>query len=346
LNVRGLSLHHGLPSVPEGSSGGDRSNLSTMPFFDDAIMDFLLKANSTHDSVDSTESDKQTGHASRGAVSTERHPQNGMAPALRGGQDDRHAVICYLQGLIQLSSVRSVAKPGWNLLSALSALGLTHRSCAVVSSSGILKMHAHGNRIDGNEVVMRFNDAPVQGYERLAGSKDMVRFENMHFAQGVLDGRLIADPQVIYVCVLSDMGSRSAWLKLAKSRPELQLFEVPQDQMKNVAVGLRELFDHSIFKGQRRLPTSGAMGMVLAASMCGRIEAYGMAMSQRAMDLEDQVAYHYYEAGGSAATNTWHQSFTAEKHLWRFLASDVSTVDASDVAAFDIPSQCVPHSTR
>mmetsp|Transcript_66719 Transcript_66719/g.159532 ORF Transcript_66719/g.159532 Transcript_66719/m.159532 type:complete len:391 (+) Transcript_66719:108-1280(+) len=264
------------------------------------------------------------------------------APSLGEGQHDRRTIMCYLKGLTQLASVSSVTQPLRSLQSALEAKGIANRSCAVVGSSGILKMHSNGQRIDGSEVVMRFNDAPVHGYETLAGSKDMVRFVNMHFAKEVLRGKATADPEVVYVDVLTSPKSKRDMERLAVLRPELQLFQVPEEQVLNVEEGLRKLFDHSIFKGRRRFPTSGAMGMLLAAGICARIEAFGMAMSRAAIERSAEAGYHYYEAGGAAATNEGHESFAAEKHLWRYLSTDAADVDTSELAVLEIPSECDP----
>eukprot|EP00971_Amphidinium_carterae_P324559 6450420-Amphidinium_carterae.1 len=180
----------------------------------------------------------------------------------------------------------------------MTAQGWTHRKCAVVSSSGIMRLHEHGARVDSAELVLRFNDAPVKGFEHMVGSKDMVRFENMHWAERVLNGELQADPRVFYVYVLSGGTLHApAWNLLARTRPELQLFEVPGEMVTNVERALRVLFDRTSFAGQQTLPTSGAMGMMISLALCNEVEAFGMAMSKKAVQMKGKVAYHYYEAG-------------------------------------------------
>ncbi len=51
-------------------------------------------------------------------------------------------------------------------------------SCGVVSSSGSLKGSGLGSRIDANDVVVRFNNAPTKGYERDVGTKTSLRIVN------------------------------------------------------------------------------------------------------------------------------------------------------------------------
>mmetsp|Transcript_13828 Transcript_13828/g.25374 ORF Transcript_13828/g.25374 Transcript_13828/m.25374 type:complete len:329 (-) Transcript_13828:29-1015(-) len=252
---------------------------------------------------------------------------------------ERARVLCYLQTLVDPSKVLSLTQPGLSLWSAMKERGWAHQKCAVVSSSGILASHAHGKRIDQAELVFRFNDAPLRGYEELVGYKDMVRLENMHWAQRVLLGELEADPKVIYVYVLHGGAPHApAWANLSKQRPDLQLFQVPGQMVQNVEVGLRTLFDVKV-KGpgyHSVLPTSGAMGMILSISICSKVEAFGMAMSEKAVQLKGNVAYHYYEDGGEAAGNTWHESFTAEKHLWRYLGNDPLLVDTQEISTMDV----------
>merc|ERR550532_1210855 len=46
--------------------------------------------------------------------------------------------------------------------------------CALVGSSGRLLDHKYGAEIDKADIVMRFNYAPVQGYEQYVGSKTTI----------------------------------------------------------------------------------------------------------------------------------------------------------------------------
>jgi hypothetical protein len=59
----------------------------------------------------------------------------------------------------------------------LSSLGY---SCAIVGSSGNLLDNEYGEIIDSYDVVIRFNDALVSGYEKHVGSKTTCRVVNQH----------------------------------------------------------------------------------------------------------------------------------------------------------------------
>ncbi|RAL46009.1 hypothetical protein DM860_006163 [Cuscuta australis] len=53
-----------------------------------------------------------------------------------------------------------------------------YSSCAVVGNSGILLNSEQGKLIDGHEVVIRLNNAKIEGYERNVGSKTSISFVN------------------------------------------------------------------------------------------------------------------------------------------------------------------------
>ena len=59
-------------------------------------------------------------------------------------------------------------------------------TCAVVGSSGSLMLDRFGGEIDAHDVVIRFNSAPVLGYEEIAGSKTTVRLLNSQAMISVL----------------------------------------------------------------------------------------------------------------------------------------------------------------
>eukprot|EP00971_Amphidinium_carterae_P094312 1866942-Amphidinium_carterae.1 len=50
--------------------------------------------------------------------------------------------------------------------------------CAVVGSSGLLQRQRVAAEIDGHDMVMRFNMAPVDGYEHIVGGRTTLRMLN------------------------------------------------------------------------------------------------------------------------------------------------------------------------
>mmetsp|Transcript_58020 Transcript_58020/g.138109 ORF Transcript_58020/g.138109 Transcript_58020/m.138109 type:complete len:302 (+) Transcript_58020:92-997(+) len=254
-----------------------------------------------------------------------------------GSPVTKEDAICRIRNSLALKHVQSITQPELDLLSALSRKGLMGSSCALVSNSGMLSKFELGSKIDSADLVMRFNEAPLHGYETHVGARDDIRFVNMHWGPNVLMNNTFPSKDVIYINVLA-AGFDVYWRRLGERRPDLQVFQVQLWQLDTLTETLRDIYGVQAFKGHISLPTSGAVGMALALSMCGHLEAYGMARAWT--EDEESTPYHYYEPGGSARGNDHHQTFYAEKGLWRFMADDTTLVDNSSTAVITSPTQC------
>mmetsp|Transcript_9418 Transcript_9418/g.17077 ORF Transcript_9418/g.17077 Transcript_9418/m.17077 type:complete len:340 (+) Transcript_9418:36-1055(+) len=290
-------------------------------------------------------------HSDRLSAATTRK-ENPISERKEASPDD---VVCYLLRVARQYSITSLANTSLTLQSAMASKGLAGKTCAVVSSSGVMKQLRAADKIDAADVVMRFNWAPVKGYEQYVGHKDMVRFVNMHFPKIVKEGLYEPDPNVIYVRTLLGSGggtkSMDLWSQFAQERPDLQLFAA-QGALgleRDVSAALHEMFESSEFEGVRDWPTSGAVGMVMALEVCKQVEAFGMPMVMNA-EKGQKLSYHYYEEGGDASSNSWHKSFAAEKELWRYIAQNnqeidfsgrgLGSVEATDAALINVPATC------
>jgi len=246
----------------------------------------------------------------------------------------REKAICAARDAVKLEFVKSLTKEGVNLATVLAERGMMGRSCALVSSSGVLNRHTLGSKVDGAEVVMRFNDAPVHGFEENVGSKEVIRFVNMHWADDVALRRVKVREDIIYIIVLPGSDDYMAGIMHGNA----DIFQVQYWQVDALAQAFLDIYGVESFEGKIDLPTSGAVGMAIALSVCGHLDAYGMAATSTA--AEEDLDYHYYEDGGSAEGNTHHKSFYAEKGLWRYLADSTEKVEESSTAEIKIPSAC------
>mmetsp|Transcript_20716 Transcript_20716/g.57873 ORF Transcript_20716/g.57873 Transcript_20716/m.57873 type:complete len:439 (+) Transcript_20716:51-1367(+) len=216
-------------------------------------------------------------------------------------------------------------------LGAATRLGGT---CAVVSSSGVLQRHEHGSEIDQADTVIRFNDAPVAGFEKIVGSREDLRFVNMHFPELVLHRKTIKErDDVVYVGVLPS--NERKFERLSAMRPGIKLYMADSQLSENVFEGLQRVFSDGWFHvgsdGFREWPSTGALGMLISLSICDEVRAYGMADTGRADTFT--YPYHYYDPRGAADDNPVHKSFDAEKYLWRMLATNShKDIDRTDVA--------------
>lgn len=231
----------------------------------------------------------------------------------------------------------------------MSWMAMPHRysQCAVVSSSGVLRKHQHGESISDADMVMRFNNAPTQGFEDLVGGGTTFRVVNEKLLMNWLNGTDLAllSPGVTFVSTCSICNVGEAQLvnvtELKRRRQDVHsLFPTINMYTSNLEVEaeLDTFFKREYMSSGRHRRheksspagvTTGSMGMALALSICDEVKAYGMAQSST-----DVVPYNYYDAEStSRKTNLWHRSWTAEKALWRRLAvNSEADIDATDVA--------------
>lgn len=218
-------------------------------------------------------------------------------------------------------------------------------SCAVVSNSGVLLKHSHGQEIDKADLVIRFNFAPIDGFEQYVGTKEDFRFINDLVAKKMTYScqfqRHCLPVKKGYAYVIVPIGHIGPELsRLHHDNPDLELYELNPNMLESFSDLLRRSYEWprkasfqtnttqerssaALAQWEFR-PTSGAMGMLVAMSLCDEVQGYGMAITPNAAS----GAYHYYED----AAKSVHLSLGPEKALWRRIASNTDTdIDAKDV---------------
>eukprot|EP00971_Amphidinium_carterae_P145651 2886489-Amphidinium_carterae.1 len=84
---------------------------------------------------------------------------------------------------------------------------------------------------------------------------------------------LEADQDTIYINVLP--GYIESWERLAVLRPDLQLFRVAPNEVDALMDSIARLNGVQAFRrSTSSFPSSGAVGMAIAFSICGHIDAY------------------------------------------------------------------------
>lgn len=115
-------------------------------------------------------------------------------------KDQKDSYKCVRQASTDTSSVRTLDAPH-------AGLG----SCALVFSSGSLLRHEYGEEIDAHDSVVRFNLAPVTGYERHVGKRTTVMAGSSH----ILDPNQMEHADERYE---SQMGTWSEETEAVRSR--------------------------------------------------------------------------------------------------------------------------------
>lgn len=193
-------------------------------------------------------------------------------------------------------------------------------SCAVVSNSGALLVHDHGQEIDTHDIVWRFNDAPTEGFESHVGKKHGVRYAGYegHIAH-VSQGERILAPST----------EKKKWQGLYPNSPVIQTAGSLDNVSSRIVAGLKVMYPtragfHDTYDkqdyGDSKL-TSGMTGMLTALANCGLVDAYEIAPSTAA----NTAKHHYYEGlvpdkNITANENHWHGLFKAEHDLWARLS--------------------------
>mmetsp|Transcript_23604 Transcript_23604/g.54971 ORF Transcript_23604/g.54971 Transcript_23604/m.54971 type:complete len:333 (-) Transcript_23604:32-1030(-) len=197
------------------------------------------------------------------------------------------------------------------------------RSCAVVSNSGVLLQHQHGDSIDDekHDLVFRFNDAPIGGdLRRYVGAREDVRILNFKLSVwGGLSKVVDAPPKESYISP-----NTTTKFPIIVSRRDRVLRD-PEKVGKRM---LKDIFGHDGSGAQ----TTGLEGLLLCMIVCDQVWAYGFPHTANSVE----APFHYFGElkTGSASENpvAVHAKVASfEKRLFGMLSINAG-MNASDVA--------------
>lgn len=163
------------------------------------------------------------------------------------------------------------------------ALGLPTEgvdSCALVGSSGQLLYDRLGAAIDSHSLVIRFNDAPTEGFEEVVGAKTGLRLLNSNAIIGVLErcaplgtcsANLACCPRQALLNTGYDLLA-SCYQRVCGSGISLR-----SDSSQRLSSVLRHplVFALANMKGGRKSVMSGLYGFAAALQLCHRTTAFG-----------------------------------------------------------------------
>lgn len=221
-----------------------------------------------------------------------------------------------------------------------------HTTCSVISNSGVLQRYQHGKDIDSTSLVVRFNDAPVTGFEQKVGSRDDLRFMNDLFGPAELNGKMKVDLHntTTYISFPNKEPQVEGMETLHAKHPSVPLFWGDMGLQQNLSAYLRQSYPSDWFPPvltqdygtaeQHWFVTTGAVGMFMAMSICDEVHAYAMASTW----VDSNYPFHYYDSTLTpqywrADTNIWHRTFDAEKDLWKRLSvNGIREIEATSLA--------------
>jgi len=164
-----------------------------------------------------------------------------------------------------------------------------YKSCAVVGSSGLLQRQRVAAEIDGHDMVMRFNMAPVDGYEHIVGGRTTLRMLNseavyqvMHCNAHAVNRSICPDYTVMLNTFRKDFAGEYRSLC---DKDDTNIVDADPVLSNSLVTKLTPQFKH---------PMSGSVGIALALSVCSeRVDVYGFT-HKGTVRFNKDVPYHYY----------------------------------------------------
>jgi hypothetical protein len=175
---------------------------------------------------------------------------------------------------------------------------------ALVGNSGLMTIREWGNDIDTYDVVVRFNHAPTEGYEKYVGSKTTLRIVNGHCFGGTTDTArnpsassdfLPKLPPQDILCKTFNM--EEFYRGIMNNVNSHNIFFPSPEFMQDVS---------KYTPGQE--PTAGLIGLFLLLPFFNQINMYGFTF------WENDYDYHYFEKVPLAADKLGH-SFSREQEI-------------------------------
>ncbi|KAL1140594.1 hypothetical protein AAG570_000524 [Ranatra chinensis] len=197
-----------------------------------------------------------------------------------------------------------------------------YNNCAIVSNAGALNGSNLGNFIDQHDLVLRFNHAPTQGFEKDVGSKTTIRILNSQVVSKkefkFLKSKLYSNIKLLawdpcnYTSTLDkwrdkpDFDIFTPYIKHRMAKPNTN-FHILDPRV------LWTLWDflqsHTPVRIRRNPPSSGFLGLSLLLPHCRKVHMFEYIPSVR---LTPRCHYFDNEVDTSCTFGVWHP-LAAEK---------------------------------
>ncbi|XP_008228970.1 PREDICTED: beta-1,6-galactosyltransferase GALT29A [Prunus mume] len=179
-----------------------------------------------------------------------------------------------------------------------------YSSCAVVGNSGILLKSNYGALIDSHEVVIRLNNARIQGFEGKVGSKTNISFVNSNILHlcARRDGCFchpygLNVPMIMYICqplhffdyTVCNISHKAPLLVTDPRFDVLCARIVKYYSLKRFVEETGKSFDQwgAVHDGAMFHYSSGMQAIMLALGICDKVSVFGFGKS-------DSAKHHYH----------------------------------------------------
>ncbi|XP_018590311.1 ST3 beta-galactoside alpha-2,3-sialyltransferase 3b isoform X2 [Scleropages formosus] len=216
------------------------------------------------------------------------------------------------------------------------------KRCIVVGNGGVLANKSLGSHIDGYDVVVRLNQAPVSGYEKDVGSKTTLRIT---YPEGAFQKPKHYENHSLFV--LSAFKPQDfKWLRQMVFKEKLHVTEgfwksvanyVPREPadmrilnpyfIQEAAFQFIGLPQNNGLMGKGNIPTLGTVAITMALHNCDEVAVAGFGY-----DLNNPNApLHYYEpVKMSIMKESWTHNISKEKEFLRKLVKAKVIMDLTN----------------
>ncbi|XP_044304214.1 lactosylceramide alpha-2,3-sialyltransferase isoform X1 [Varanus komodoensis] len=214
------------------------------------------------------------------------------------------------------------------------------KRCVVVGSGGILRGLELGHALNQFDVVIRLNNAPVQGYTDDVGNRTTLRLtypegaplsHREYFPQGLFVTVLFKSADFDWIQAMVKNETLSLWMRLFFWKQVAEKIPVLPKQfrilnpviIKETALDILEYPEprSKIWGWDKNVPTIGAIAVVMATHLCDEVSlaGFGYNLSQPSARL------HYFDRLCMASMNrqTMHNVTTETKFLQRLIKEGV-----------------------
>jgi len=175
------------------------------------------------------------------------------------------------------------------------------KSCAVVGSSSKLLDKEFGEEISNHDYIIRFNKAPIVGYERHVGNRTDARLLGRNWIFQEKDEIMIHrynSRKYMHVDISNDINKDLYAFNIL-------FMDVCNNNLKN-------------FSKKRGTPSSGFMGVMMAISICSNISLYGFWNPE----TDSEKEYHYYpdsSDNGKKKGTVGPHNFSEERNFYEYI---------------------------
>ncbi|KAK3279102.1 hypothetical protein CYMTET_13004 [Cymbomonas tetramitiformis] len=200
--------------------------------------------------------------------------------------------------------------PMVNIPPDLSALA-DWSTCAVVGGSATLQKQLKGAEIDRHSAVFRFNDAPVQGFERMVGSKTTIRIHNRVISNCPMEGGPGRERQLCFFYSQENQPISAerrcmARIKYGTCRevhPNYRLLRYVHSYWRKHPAPVNENTGKNFSTPASKI-SAGFFGVLLSLNLCGKVNVYG---------FNGKGDHYYPKSRQMAKTFKEQHSWAAEK---------------------------------